>query len=110
MGQAVATWGNPSSIHWSGQSAKTLLREARQSIAQALAVGPLQLVFTSGGTESNNTILRSYFNSTKGQKRCEFITSQIEHPSVLKTMMWMREMGAVVHVVPVGLEDIDGPS
>lgn len=103
MGQAVATWGNPSSIHWSGQSAKTLLREARQSIAQALAVGPLELVFTSGGTESNNTILRSYFNSTKGQKRCEFITSQIEHPSVLKTIMWMREMGAVVHIVPVDI-------
>lgn len=105
MGQAVATWGNPSSIHWAGQSAKTLLREARQNVAQALAVGPLELVFTSGGTESNNTILRSFFYSTKGQVRSEFITSEIEHPSVLKTMMWMREMGAVVHVVPV---DING--
>ncbi len=110
ISQAVAIWGNPSSIHWAGQSAKTLLRESRYSIAQALGVGPLELVFTSGGTESNNTILRSFFRRVNGSDRHEFITSSLEHPSVLKTMMWMRENGAVVHVVPVdrqGLFDWD---
>ena len=50
-------WGNPSSIHWGGRQPKNLLREARQNIAQALNISPLEIIFTSGGSESNNTIL-----------------------------------------------------
>lgn len=97
-------WGNPSSVHWAGQATKTVLREARQSLAQILGVSPLELVFTSGGSEGNNTVLQSFYEKTRHQNRNEFITTAIEHPSVLKTLAHLREQGAVVHVIGVNRE------
>lgn len=91
-------WGNPSSIHWASRLPKLLIREARQNLAKALGTNPLQLIFTSGGTEANNTIIKSVFLQSQ---RTEYITSQVEHPSVLKTFQYLQSQGAVVHFLPV---------
>jgi cysteine desulfurase len=99
--EVLEVWGNPSSIHWAGQQAKTLLRDARISIANSLGVSPLELIFTSGGSEGNNTVLRGVFEKTRGLARSEFITTNIEHPSVLKTLSHLKDLGAVVHQIGV---------
>lgn len=104
MPEILKIWGNPSSIHWAGQATKTVLREARQKVAQFLGISPLEIVFTSGGSESNSTVLQSYFEKTRGCERNEFITSNIEHPSVAKTLAHLKSLGAVVHVVSVDRE------
>lgn len=107
--EALEAWGNPSSIHASGRKPKLLLREARQLMAQSLNCNPLEIVFTSGGSESNTSVLRTFLENLRVEKvsvsgaqaRNEFITSAVEHPSVMKTMMMFRTLGYTVHVVPV---------
>ena len=69
--------GNPSSLHSAGQTAKTLLNEARSKVATLIEARPLSVIFTSGGSESNNTVIRTFEN-------CPIFVSAIEHPSVLK--------------------------
>ena len=91
-------FGNPSSIHWAGRAPKTILRETRAALAKLLGINPLEIVFTSGGTEANNTALQSAFQQ---KPRAEFITSEVEHPSVMKTFKWMESQGAVVHYLKV---------
>ncbi len=114
--EALEAWGNPSSIHASGRKPKLLIREARQLIAQSLNCNSLELVFTSGGSESNTTVLRSFLENLRLEKekskesgsaavlRDEFITSAVEHPSVMKTMLMIRSLGFQVHIVPVDCE------
>jgi cysteine desulfurase len=94
--------GNPSSIHWAGQASKTLMRESRNALAEALGVSPLELIFTSGGSEGNNTVLQSTFEKTRNTGRNEFISTSIEHPSVLKTLAHLKSQGAVVHTISIG--------
>lgn len=107
-------WGNPSSIHWAGRSAKNLLRESRLKIARSLNAHPLNLIFTSGGSESNNSIIRGVFEQTQYEKlspvfgRSHFMCSAVEHPSVLKTFEALATMGAEVDIIPVSREgDLD---
>ena len=74
--------GNPSSPHWAGREAKILLETARNTLAKSLGVKPSEIIFTSGGSESNNTVLRQLALASGEQ---HLITSKIEHPSVLET-------------------------
>ena len=74
--------GNPSSPHWAGRNAKILLEEARNSLAKSLGAEPREIIFTSGGSESNNAVLRQLIVASGEQ---HLITSAIEHPSVLET-------------------------
>ena len=77
-----AAFGNPSSPHKWGRDAKDLLESSRLKLAQLLKVAPQELTFTSGGSESNNTVLRQFlFHNTPRH----LIVSQIEHPSILET-------------------------
>lgn len=100
--QLLKSWGNPSSIHWASRQPKTLMREARQSIAQFLNAHPLEVVFTSGGTESNTTVIEIFLKALiKGSPRNHFMCSAIEHPSVLKTFNKLKDFGAQVDVIPV---------
>ena len=69
--------GNPSSLHSAGSRAKYELIRAREQVAQLIGVRPLELLFTSGGSESNNTVVHTFAN-------CPIFVSAIEHPSVLK--------------------------
>jgi len=76
-------YGNPSSTHSFGRSAKTLIEKARKNIASCLNALPSEIIFTSGGTEANNMILRSAVRDLDVQT---IITSKIEHHAVLHTI------------------------
>jgi cysteine desulfurase len=103
-------WGNPSSIHWAGRGPKTVLRETRESLAKAIGCNPLEIVFTSGGTEANNLAIRGIFENAllKGKKPSEmhFITSKVEHPSIIKCFQFLESMGAQVDYIEVSREGI----
>lgn len=101
--QALESWGNPSSIHFASRGPKAILRESRQKLATLLGTQSLELIFTSGGSESNNTVIRGVFENCKNSERKEFITSAVEHPSVLKTFQWLETQGAKVHYLAVDL-------
>ena len=94
-------WGNPSSVHWSGRGPKNLLREARENLARFIGCHPLELIFTSGGSESNNAVIKGVFAQFRESPRNEYITSNVEHPSVTQCFNWIRENGGIVHVVSV---------
>lgn len=76
-------FGNPSSIHNYGRHAKVLIENSRKSIANILNVSPSNIIFTSGGTEANNHIL---WNCVLNLGINNFITSPLEHPSVISTL------------------------
>ncbi|MCS6838897.1 MAG: cysteine desulfurase [Bdellovibrionaceae bacterium] len=89
-------WGNPSSIHWAGRRPKELMRLARQQVAQVLKCSPLDVVFTSGATESNNTVIRAVVEGAKqcapdGKGRYRIISSAVEHPSVLQALQYFSD-------------------
>lgn len=93
-------YGNPSSMHKKGMEAEHYVREAAQKIAKTLKVSEKEIIFTSGGTESNNLALigAAMANRRSGNR---LITTQIEHPSVLNTMEYLREQGFEVIYLPV---------
>jgi cysteine desulfurase len=100
MPELIQAWGNPSSIHWAGRQPKNILRDTRNSLAKALGCHPLELVFTSGGSESNNTILKSTWESLRSQRN-HILCSEVEHPSVMNTMAYLKSLGAIVDYIPV---------
>ena len=93
--------GNPSSIHFDSRVPKTVIRETRQKIAELLSCSPLEIVFNSGASEGNSSVLRSLFDHFKNQQRNEFLISQVEHPSVQKTVHYLSSQGAIIHFIPV---------
>jgi cysteine desulfurase len=104
--QWLEVWGNPSSIHGHGREAKKLLREARQNFASLIGCHPLEVLFTSGGSEANNTVIKGLLHSESALQRRELITSEIEHPSVLRTMEYAESRGFCVHRIPVNREGV----
>lgn len=103
-------WGNPSSIHWAGRGPKTILRETREKLAVALGCHPLELVFTSGGSEANNLVLRGtfeyYCRQGRSPDKIHFITSTVEHPSVKRTLDEIESLGATVTRIRVDRQGI----
>ena len=99
----LAEWGNPSSIHFASRGPKTIIRETRQNLATALGVSPLEFIFTSGGSESNNTVLQGVWHELKltQSEKTEWITTEVEHPSIMKTMKTLEQWGATVHYLKV---------
>lgn len=94
---AAEVFGNPSSRHAAGSSALKLLRQSRRTVAAFLGVQPQEILFTSGGTESNNTALFSVQNSP----RRHIVIAATEHPSVLRAAESLKEQGfAVTRVLP----------
>ncbi len=93
-------FGNPSSIHLFGRKNRSALDEARATIASMIHTKPSQLIFTGGGTESDNTALigTAYANREKGN---HIITSQIEHHAVLHTCEYLEKLGFNVTYLPV---------
>lgn len=100
-------WGNPSSIHYLGRGPKTLLRESRRQIADFLGADPLEIIFTSGGSEANNLALQGVFAAIRagrlfsGENRNQLIISAVEHPSITKTAMFLKQQGIDVTLIPV---------
>lgn len=92
----LEVWGNPSSIHSEGQKARKFLENSRQTVAARLHCSPAELVFTSGGTESNNLAITGL---ARGKEHV--ITTVIEHPAVLETCRQLEREGTAVTYVGV---------
>ena len=88
-------YGNPSSVHREGQAAKKCLEDARDSIAASFHCDPKEILFTSGGTESDNWAIKY------GSRGGHIITSSIEHPAVLESFQAMEKHGIKVTYLPV---------
>ncbi len=102
-------YGNPSSIHTFGFEARRAFEAARSQIAKLLGAQPEEILFTSGGTESDNLAVRGVAQANKGKGR-HIITSQIEHPAVMKTCEALAKEGYEVTYLPVdqdGVVDVD---
>lgn len=99
--QVLFHFGNPSSIHWAGRESKTLLREARENIAKLLNVQSLEIIFTSGGSEANTTVLDRFMAAAQKTSRNELITTKIEHPSISQSVIVLRAQGIKVHEINV---------
>ena len=97
-------YGNPSSLHRMGIAGENYIREARESIARTLKINDTELIFTSGGTESNNLAIigAAMANRRSGM---HLITTKIEHPSVEGPMKFLEEQGFSVTFLDV---DSDG--
>jgi cysteine desulfurase len=93
-------YGNPSSIHTFGQLARAALEEARPPLAALLGADTRELIFTSGGTESDNAALWGVFRSGYRAGN-HIITTRIEHPAILATSKALQAQGAEVTLVPV---------
>ncbi len=93
-------YGNPSSLHKKGVEAEQYLREARETLARIMKVSEKEILFTSGGTESDNMALRGCVkaNSRRGN---HIITTQVEHPAILNTAAYLESEGYRVTYLPV---------
>lgn len=93
-------YGNPSSSHWAGVSAKRLLDRSRGEVANLLGCPPQEIVFTSGGSEANNLALKGLFFA-RSNGTAHIITSSVEHPSILEPCRFLERCGARVTRLPV---------
>ncbi|MDR3555368.1 MAG: IscS subfamily cysteine desulfurase [Syntrophobacteraceae bacterium] len=85
-------YGNPSAIYREGREAKAAIEEARKKVARLLGCTARRIVFTGGGSEANNQVIKSLaLADWNGKKR--LITSSIEHPSILKVCDWLEKYG-----------------
>jgi cysteine desulfurase len=113
MTAQLAATGNPSSLHASGRHARRIVEESREKIAQALNCRPGEVVFTSGGTESDNLALKGLYWSRRNadERRVRILATAVEHHAVLDPLFWLGEQeGATVELLPVdrtGRVDLD---
>ena len=93
-------YGNPSSMHFKGMQAENYVKHAKEQIAKVLKVNEKEILFTSGGTESDNMALigRAMANKRAGM---HLITTKIEHPAILQTMKYLEQQGFEVTYLPV---------
>ena len=98
---AAAKVGNPSSLHAAGRSARRLVEESRERIAAVLGARPSEVVFTSGGTESDNLAAKGLFWTAPAGRR-RVVASSVEHHAVLDAVEWLgTHEGATVDLLPV---------
>lgn len=88
-------FGNPSSEHWAGLPARQAVEKARAQVAALLHCSSDEVVFTSGGSESNNHALKGAFFA-QGGRGGHIITTQVEHPAVLNPCRFLERLGASV--------------
>jgi cysteine desulfurase len=69
----VGFWGNPSSVHWYGRTAKQALEQARATIASAIGADPAEITFMSGGTEANTAAIRGVAAASRGTARTALV-------------------------------------
>jgi cysteine desulfurase len=108
MAEQLGRLGNPSSLHASGRAARRVVEESRETVAQALGARPSEVVFTSGGTESDNLATKGIYWSRRAgdDRRRRILASAVEHHSVLDPLQWLAaSQGAEVEYIPV---DSDG--
>ena len=93
-------FGNPSSSHWYGIKPKKAVMEARSRVASLLKCRAEEIIFTGGGTEANNQAIKGIAEAHK-DKGNHIITSQIEHPAVLKVCVYLEANGFEITYLPV---------
>ena len=103
-------FGNASSVHHFGQRAKAVLDDARSAVAALINAEPSEIVFTSGGTESDNFALRGVAEALEPTGRRHLIASSIEHEAVLVTLRALARRGWRVTLLPVGASGIVDPA
>jgi cysteine desulfurase len=101
-------YGNASSIHTFGQRARGAVEEARESVAALLGALPAEIMFSSGGTESNNHAILGVVGAAPGKSK-HVITTAVEHSAVLDPCRALEERGVAVTVLPVDGEGIVNP-
>lgn len=107
--EASLVVGNASSIHGGGQSARRILEDARERVAAALEADPVEVVFTSGGTEAVNLAIKGLW-ATRGAERATIVLPDGEHHATLDSVAWLAERGADIAAVPLtatGAVDVD---
>ncbi|MDR3763056.1 MAG: cysteine desulfurase family protein [Acidobacteriota bacterium] len=96
----VDPFGNPSSGHWAGRPARQAVDAARAQVAALLGCLDDEVVFTSGGSESDNLALKGVFFA-RGGPGAHIVTTQVEHPAILEPCRFLERLGARVTVLPV---------
>lgn len=102
--EAMGQLGNPSSLHSAGRDARRRIEESRESLAAALGARPSEVIFTGGGTESDNLAVKGLFWARRAAdpNRTRLIVSAIEHHAVLDAVDWLvSHEGADVSWLPV---------
>ena len=102
-------YGNPSSTHTLGQKAKAVVENARHIVAKNLKVEAKEIVFTSGGAEGNNLVIKGFLKQNKDKGK-HIITTKIEHSTVLKTFESLEKQGYDVTYIDVtkdGIIDVE---
>ena len=103
-------FGNPSSVHSFGQTAKAAVDEARIAVAALAAARPQEIVFTSGGTESDNLAIRGVAGAQAPGKRSHLVTTAIEHEAVLHTIKALTKRGWTATLLPVDQTGVVDPA
>ncbi|MCZ6653708.1 MAG: cysteine desulfurase family protein [Planctomycetota bacterium] len=93
-------FGNPSAAHWAADGAREAIGKARGQVAELLGAQPDEIVFTSSGSESNNTVLKSGFHPQAGNTP-HYLTTAVEHPSIHAPLVFLEQLGAEVTYLPV---------
>jgi len=101
-------FGNPSSIHWAGRDVRKAVEDARAEIASFYGCRPLEVVFTSSGTEADNLAVKgvAYRPGNAGK---HIVTSRVEHPAIMNTCLFLESQGFRVTYVPVNRQGIVEP-
>ncbi|KAA0100734.1 cysteine desulfurase [Mycolicibacterium sp. P1-18] len=105
MTAALATVGNASSLHTAGRAARRRMEEARETLAQLLGARPSEIIFTAGGTESDNLAVKGVYWARRDAdpRRRRIVTTPVEHHAILDAVEWLVEHeGAEVTWLPVG--------
>ena len=105
------SFGNPSSVHAAGRAARAGVEEARERVAAALGVPPLDVLFTGGGTEADNAAMKGIAWAARAAGRgTHLVTTAIEHHAVLEAMEWLAESGGfTLDVVPTEADGVVDP-
>ena len=101
-------FGNPSSVHRYGRRARVAVDDARDAVAEALVAPPSSVIFSSGGTEASNTVIKGVAQAHRERGR-HLVTSQIEHPAVLDACGALERQGYEVTYVPVDERGVVDP-
>lgn len=104
MTEALSTVGNASALHSSGRRARRMVEEARETIAEALGARPSEVIFTGGGTESDNLAIKGIYwaRRSERQQRSRILCGAAEHHAVLDTVEWLEaHSGAEITLLDV---------
>ena len=112
VADAMGQLGNPSSLHTAGRGARRRVEESREALASALGARPSEVLFTAGGTESDNLAVKGIFWARRvaDPARSRIIASAIEHHAVLDAIEWLvKHEGADVRWLPVDADGLVAP-